>query len=154
MLSGLFLFFFSLSVTSPWAAAIGLESKTAYLARMVSYYPAAVFVNTQLPENARVYVLGDQRGYYYDREVQITPIFSKNRFTEWANDSKDAGELRSVLQQAGVTHIVFNHAEWNRLNRSYPTLRFSTLGEKNWTDLQNHGLKQLYTDSACSIYAL
>jgi len=154
LLSGLFLFFYTASVLSPFGVALGLEGREVYLTRMLNYYAAAEFVNTQTPENSRVYVLGDQRGYYYKRDVMISPVFSKNLMTEWANTAPDARTLFRQLKEEGITHILVNRPEFERLKEGYPSLRFNEHGQTNWDQMQSKLLSPLYHDRSCDVYAL
>ena len=133
---------------------MGLESPDDYLIRRVNYYAAAQYVNTQLPPKSKIYVLGDQRGFYYERQIMLNPVFSKNPFTEWANESEDAAELRIKIGAEGITHILVNRPEFERLTQAYPYLQFSPAGQANWDSLQAHGLRKVYHDLICDVYAL
>ncbi|OGR91552.1 MAG: hypothetical protein A2992_05805 [Elusimicrobia bacterium RIFCSPLOWO2_01_FULL_59_12] len=152
LLSGLFLSFYVMNFLSPFAVAAGLESRDAYLKRKLDYYGAAFFVNTQTPPESYVYVFGDQRGYYYQRKIWISPVFSKNLLIEWANASATPAELRRKIQEEGITHMVVNRLEFERL-KTYPYARFNAQGQRNWDRLLER-LVSLYRDRACEVYAL
>jgi hypothetical protein len=150
LVSGLFLFFYTTHFLSSFGVALGIETKSDYLARKLDYYPAATFVNRELPETARLYILGDQRGYYYERETVISPVFSKNPLMEWANAATDVQELAKKLQSQGITHVLINRSEFERL-KSYPYARFTEHGERNWQELQKK-MKSIYRDNACEVF--
>lgn len=155
LLSGLFLFCYVTSVFSPFKAALGLEGREAYLMRVLdnNYYGAATFVNTQTPLDSYVYVLGDQRGYYYQRKTWINPVFGKTPLIEWANVEVSPEALRQKLKREGVTHLLFNRAEFERL-KIYPYSRFNEQGQRTWDRMRSDLLKPLYHDRACDVYAL
>jgi len=153
VLSGLFLFVYAASLLSSFGAAIGLEGRESYLARVLDYYAAATFVNTLTPLDSCVYVLGDQRGYYYQRKTWISPVFSKNPLIEWANTVATPQALRQRLQQEGITHLLVNRSEYERL-KIYPYSTFSPQGQRNWDRMQSTLIRPLYHDRACDVYAL
>jgi hypothetical protein len=154
VISGLLLFFYATSYLSSWGVALGFEDKASYLSRHLNYYPAALFINSGTPVDSHVYVMGDQRGYYYERDIRITPVFSDNPLTRWTNEASDAHTLRQQLMKEGITHLVVNKAEWDRLKLSYPSLRLTAQGELIWKMLLSSELKTLYRDPACEVYAL
>jgi hypothetical protein len=152
LLSGLALLTEAMDILSPLASAVGIESREDYLLRKLDYYGAAYFINTQTPADSHVYVFGDQRGYYYNRTLSLSPVFSKNPVIEWANAGENADFIRERLKEKGVTHLVFNQQEFERL-QSYPFIRFNERGEKTWDALQSQ-LNMLYHTQSCAVYSL
>lgn len=153
ILSGIFLFFFVADVFSPFRVALGIEEREGYLSRKINYYAAASYINSHLPKNALVYIVGGQCGYYYQRNIRISPVFSKNRFAEWTNSASTPEALLQKLKQEGATHLLVNRSEMARL-RGYNSLPFNERGEANWNALQSQGSKRLYRDSHCDVFEL
>lgn len=152
--SGLFLFFFVTHIFSPFDVALGLEDKDVYLTQKIDYYGAANFINTQLPrQGVLVYVFGDQRGYYYERPIRLSPIFSLNRLVQWANAASTAEALQKKLQDEGITHVLVNRSEMKRLS-TYHFSSFDGQGERNWQGLKDHHMKTLYQDAHCDVLEL
>lgn len=152
LLSGLFLFLYVMNLFSPIAVAIGIESAPAFLTRQLDYYAAATFVNSRLPQDSHLYVFGDQRSYYYQRKIWVSPAFSRNPLMEWANTAAAPADLTNRLKAEGITHLLVNRNEFKRL-QNYPFYRFNDQGERLWKRFQTQ-TKPIYADAACDIYAL
>jgi hypothetical protein len=153
--SGLFLFFFATSIFSPFTVALGIEDRDAYLRHAIrnDYYGAAQFINTHTPKQTAVYVVGDQRGYYYQREVQVSPVFAPNPLVPWANEAASAEALRRHLKAQGFSYLLVNRSEMARLG-PYHMLNFNTRGEANWKNLLVQLAPAIYHDHDCEVFAL
>jgi hypothetical protein len=152
ILSGLFLFFWVTQTTEPFAVAMGLETRHHYLARKLTYFGAAGFINENTPANASVLLVGDQRSFYYKRRIFVSPVFSQSPLVLWANSAENAENLKQILKERGFTHVVVNRAEMRRLS-SYSILPFDEKGSRNWESLQK-SLKPEYADSFCDVFEL
>lgn len=109
------------AVKSCWGVVSGEESAAAYLSRAhptypTTYYPSAQFINTTLPESARVLVVGDARGYYLERPYILASIFDVHPLFHAANEVKDGKALFERLREAGISHLLMNVAEAARTN--------------------------------------
>ncbi len=155
IISGFLIFFHIAGLLSSFSVVFGLETRGEYLMRQLDhpYYGAAEYINHQLPEDILVYVVGDQRGYYYHKPVIVTPVFNSNPLAGWANQAADAGALRQTLRNRGITHLVINYSEMDRL-RAYNIFPWSPHGQENWTHLLTHLAHSLYKDRACEVFAL
>ncbi len=152
LLSGLFLFFYVMNLLSPFKVITGMEEAHTFLSRQLDYYPAATFINTQTPPDSHVYVFGDQRGYYYQRKIWISPAFSRNPLMQWAHDAPTSRDFIQKLKEQGITHLVVNRNEFKRL-QNYPFYRFDAQGQRLWESFQTQ-TKPIYQDKACDVYAL
>ncbi len=153
LLSNAQLFFVVGDVLSVFRVPLGFESRREYLSEKVDYFDAAAFVNT-LPQDSLTYVVGDQRGYYYNKPVLVTPVFSTNPLTDWANHAASAEDLASRLKAEHITHILINHSEFKRLDGVYHLFPFTAKGQANWDVLRSHLAKTLYEDRHCEVLAL
>jgi len=153
ILCGFGFFFIVEGVIQPFPSAIGLEGRDHYLTRQLNYYAAAQFVNG-LPDQSLVFVLGDQRGYYYNKRVIVSPVFNQNPLVAWANNASSPRELAALLKARHMTHILINRSEWARLDRSYALFPFSTLGLKNWNAFLSRFVRPVYHDAHCDVVAL
>ncbi len=153
LLSNARLFLEVADVLSLFRVPLGFESRTEYLSRKLDYFNAASFVNT-LPLDSLTYVVGDQRGYYYNRPVLVTPVFNANPLTEWANQAASADELASRLKALGITNLLINHSEFKRLDRDYHLFPFTAKGQANWDALRSRFAKTLYEDAHCEVLAI
>jgi hypothetical protein len=153
LLAGFGFFFVVEGVIEPFPPALGLESRDHYLARKLNYYPAACFIN-RLPETSLVFVLGDQRGYYYNKPVIVSPVFNQNPLVAWANGASSPEDLAARLKARGITHILVNNSELSRLDRSYNILPFTSSGRGNWEKLRSALARPVYHDAHCDVLAL
>jgi len=77
----------------------GLESQEAYILRNQETYPAFKYINENLPAEAKVWILNENRTFYCDRQyVTRAPI---------VYDTKDTGKVLTKLKSSGITHLVF-----------------------------------------------
>lgn len=84
--------------------ALGLTSRAAYLEANDPSYPAAEFINTRLPANAKLVFYGDPLGFYSNRpylwgEALHSAYIPYGRF-------HSAEDLRGWYAQHGITHIL------------------------------------------------
>jgi len=149
LLMGFGEFFVITSVIGQFPVALGLVDRDAYLARKLNYYSAARFVN-QLPDVSEVFVLGDQRGYYYNKRVMVSSAFSENPFVTWANQAASPEAFADGIKAQGFRHIVVNFVEMRRL-ANYRVFDFSQKGEKNWKAFESRLTRRLYQDNACEV---
>jgi dolichyl-phosphate-mannose-protein mannosyltransferase len=98
----------------------GSEKAADYLSRPhpsygFPYYACAAFMNAQLPADARVMTLGEERGYYVERDVISTTSFVEHPLARLLRASANGGELRDALVRNGVTHLLVNDAKIHAL---------------------------------------
>lgn len=152
IVSGFSLFFYTTGLLGSFRVIFGLDSRDSYLASKLNYFAAAQFINT-LPDTSLTYVIGDQRGYYYDRSVIVTPVFNRNPLTDWANRAATPDALVRVLKAQEITHLLINHLEMARLE-PYRIFPFTNQGRRNWDGLRQRMGKTVYRDSACEVIEL
>jgi len=153
ILCGFGFFFLVTGIIQPFPVALGLEHRDHYLARQLNYYSAAQFVNG-LSDQSLVFVLGDQRGYYYNKRVIVSPVFNQNPMVAWANNASSPRELAALLKTRHLTHILINHSEWARLEQSYALFPFSPVGLRNWNSFLAGFARPVYHDAHCDVLAL
>ena len=91
------------------------------------YYACAAFVNARLPPEARVMMLGDERGHYVERDV-IATNFAEHPLERALRAASNAEEFRAALARDGVTHILVNDA------------KIRQLGLAHWLNLDARGI--------------
>lgn len=151
--SGFVIFFYVTNVLSVFTVPLGLEDRSTFLRHRLTYYGAADFINQNTTPEASIFVLGDQRGYYYQRRVEISPVFNENPLVSWANAAATPAALVARVRQEGITHIVVNRSEMQRL-ANYNAFNFSEAGQKNWTALEERMSQKVYRDNHCEVLAL
>jgi 4-amino-4-deoxy-L-arabinose transferase-like glycosyltransferase len=154
ILGGFGFFFLVEGVIQPFPVALGIESRDHYLTRKLNYYAAAQFVNG-LPDQSLVFVMGDQRGYYYyNKRVIVSPVFNQNPLVAWANAAASSQDLAARIKARHITHILINRSEWTRLENSYDLFPFSSAGRRNWETFLSGQTRRLYHDAHCEVLAL
>jgi 4-amino-4-deoxy-L-arabinose transferase-like glycosyltransferase len=122
-----------LGVDRPFAQLIGLESRQAYLSRMLPDYDAVRYLNEHQSEVSKVLVIGDARLFYLEPPAVI------DQGLNYAHELQLAGEPRDALaglQKLGISHVLVSERElvwlihfdpeqrvqrwWNDFERSRP----------------------------------
>jgi 4-amino-4-deoxy-L-arabinose transferase-like glycosyltransferase len=83
--------------------ALGLQTRTDYLARHEPTYPAAEVANQVLPANARI-LSQEYRGFYFERPIVRENVY--RRFTRYDEQITRPGEFSLCLRRAGFTHVL------------------------------------------------
>jgi hypothetical protein len=126
---------------SPLAYLQGKETRTNYLSRMLSEYPAIEYINRNLPRTAKVYfIFTGRRVYYSDREY----------FHDWSDnpwfllkvirESIDGEEVKVKLQNKGITHLLAQDG----LLRRFLVNNLTARELKLWEQFRQDHLKSLF----------
>ncbi len=75
-------------------------------------------INSELPADAHVLMIGDARAFYFQRPVDYTVVFNRSPFIEAVRASSGAHEIIAWLRHRDYTHVLVNWAEIHRLRRS------------------------------------
>ncbi|MBK8574134.1 MAG: glycosyltransferase family 39 protein [Elusimicrobia bacterium] len=133
LISNGMLFYATEDVRGPLPVALGLISRSEYLSRKLDYYPAMLFMDRELPPDANVLFIGDQRSYYCPRRHLVPMGLLPTPLRGWAEESKDGAAFGKTLRQLGFTHLFLNIKEAKRLE-GYRVL-----------DLTEHGRDVFYS---------
>ena len=106
----------------------GKLSHDDYLTRRIAYYPATQWLNTHAPSNARVLYLGETRLLYLDRPVRFSSAYDITELARLLDP--DAPPLFQQLRSQGITHILINGREIDRLRATYDYLPISPDAER------------------------
>lgn len=98
----------------------GTLSKDDYLARRIAYYPAVQWMNTHTSLDARVLYRGETRLLYLDRPVSFSSAYDHTEIAHLL--APDAPHFFSQLRNMGITHIMINGREIERLRAGYEYL--------------------------------
>jgi hypothetical protein len=77
------------------------------------------YVNRQLPEDARLLLIGEARPFYFKRRADYGVVFNRNPFVEAARSASRPEDVIGWLRRNGYTHLLVHWAEIARLRRSY-----------------------------------
>ncbi|MDE2237341.1 MAG: hypothetical protein KGK30_05580, partial [Elusimicrobia bacterium] len=98
----------------------------------------------------KILLVGEQRGYYLEREQVVTSLQAPNGFIAWANAAADPRALAKRLAREGFAEVLYVPRELRRLGSSVGAL--SARGAANWNDLLR--VKPEFQGPACSVYAV
>ncbi len=88
-------------------------------------------LNTILDDNVRLLSVGEAEVFDIDRDIVYNTVFDESIFQEWTSAQpgyevpadeqtmKSAQEIRTILQQNGITHILVNWSEILRYRQTY-----------------------------------
>jgi len=112
---------FSRGLTPLWwqqtEAGLGFAPAEEVLARYVSYWRVVNVVNEQLPPTAKLLLVAESRLYGWEREVETEDPFHEPLLEELAAEAPSAQALASRLRAMGITHVLVNWAEAQRIAR-------------------------------------
>jgi hypothetical protein len=83
----------------------GQWSQDQFLTNLERTWPIAKWMNTNLPQNARIFNVEEVRPFYFDRTTVRERNF--NFFTDYARD-RTPGEVRDYLKGRGFSHILIH----------------------------------------------
>ena len=94
---------------------LGFQTDEEFLQLNSTQLEAFRTVNAELPENARVLLVGEPRAYGINRDIVVEDQFRTPLLVELATDSSSHEEIGERLQGLGVTHLLWNGAEAERI---------------------------------------
>lgn len=106
--------------------AFGEESRGEFLSRTLYAYDAFRFANENLPSSAKILFIGENQGYYLDRDFVSNSPLDDNIIVGIVNSSRSGEEIRNKLKEMGITHILYNASEVKRVDLNYSSF--------NWAD--------------------
>ena len=101
----------------------GKQTRAQYLSggrgKITPYYPMAQWIGENLPRDARLLVVGDGRGLYYDRSFLTDTVFDTQTLPEITKQTQDAEAIGRSLKEMGVDYLVINGLEGIRVSAEY-----------------------------------
>ncbi len=97
---------------------LGAEPADAVQRRWSSYWPAVAVVNERLPAGAKVLLAGESRSLYLERDVVVEEPFGTPLLVELSEREASAPAMADALRAQGITHVLFNAAEAERIART------------------------------------
>ena len=94
----------------PARVVLGGESREAFLARRLDYYPYYQVVNHDLPPTALVWLIDMRRDtYHLDRAAFSDFIFEDYTLTRYVRSATSVDEIRARVRADGITHLLVRH---------------------------------------------
>ncbi len=112
----------------------------------VSGFEYLGLVNHDLPPNARILLVGEARGFYFQREIDYCVAFNRNPFFELLLAEDSAHDVLAWLREQGYTHVLVHWGEIGRVAASYGlSPEIDQLEIWTWFDrLANAGLIRIH----------
>ena len=113
------------------------ETRDEFLTRNIGYYPAVHYINENLPDDARIFLIfmGHQ-GYYLDRAYYCDSSFGMKAAKGMVEASKDEHDFKEYLYSMKASHILIRldlFDKYLRDNFSEATIkRFLGLAKEYW----------------------
>ncbi len=76
-------------------------------------------VNEELPDDARLLVVGDAKAFYFNRPVEYCVVFNRNPFFTALMEADSPAAMLDWLRDRGITHVLVNWSEMRRLDATY-----------------------------------
>ncbi|MBI5595558.1 MAG: phospholipid carrier-dependent glycosyltransferase [Elusimicrobia bacterium] len=130
----------------------GAKSRRQFLEEKFDYYACAA-ATRELPPDAKVLVVGEQRGYFIERPHEVTTPMAPNRFVRLADAAPDPAGLGGSLREAGFTHLLSVPREGERLS-GYGVFAFSPRGREAWEGLGRLLVPVFQSPGRCGLFAL
>ena len=94
----------------PYMVTTGLVTKNDYLSMLVNNYSAIRYVNEHLPNNARVLMPWDGRGYYCE-SGKCLPDVDQNIWSVLVEQSEKSTEITEWLEKQCITHLLITSSD-------------------------------------------
>jgi 4-amino-4-deoxy-L-arabinose transferase-like glycosyltransferase len=109
-LNGIYIFRLYKTV-DPIPYTTGEKSRDEYISGFIPEYPVLKYINTNLPEDSRVYfVLLGKRGYYCERDY----LFNMGIMNDLIKRAGNPEDIRRGFHNMGITHLLVNYALFER----------------------------------------
>jgi hypothetical protein len=134
----------------------GKETAENYLKRVLlnSYEDLAEWTAANLPRDARLLIVGDARGVYYERNYCVNSVFDEQVLAQAARKEGDSRGIMSRLRRMGVTHLVVNTQEGVRNAEEYGHYELTEDQWRRLGEFAGMGLEPVYFKKYQAVYAL
>ncbi len=96
-------------------------------------HPVYRFVNAELPSDARLLFVNHNQGFFCDRELIADSFFEASQIADWLAPAGSVGELRRMLTERGVTHVLVEQRDWGI---AYPAALGEMLRDRKIVEMQ------------------
>ena len=102
-----------------WRAVFGGESRTSFLAGHVQCQSMAMAMQDRMAPSDKALLVGEARTYPFEVPVVTSYPFSTPPIVSAMEQSTSSRDLWAVLREQGITHVLLNLSESERLQESY-----------------------------------
>jgi hypothetical protein len=136
---------------SPRAYLLGRESRSQYLTRMLPEYPVFEYVNRNVSDGARIYLLfAGRRAYYCRRDCFYDYGENPALLLQWLRNAGDEKSVKRELDARQLTHFVIRED----LLQRYLATNLTPQQEQLWQSFARRHLKGLFSSQGFSLYQI
>jgi len=110
----------------PFDAIWGMQARQAYIQREVPYYNTISYANTAIGDTGKVLFVGEWRTFYTQVPFEADTGPDVTIICEYVNQASDLDDLVAALSRDGFTHVLYNPAAEELLQRTFGYLRFAS----------------------------
>ena len=114
--------------------AYGKETKEEFLLKNFYQYGAFEFINKNLPEDSKILFIGENQGFYCDRDYVGSSPLDINDIVEISNASENARIIYDKLKDMDITHILYNASEVKRVSNTYRSFNWKQGAEERFNE--------------------
>jgi hypothetical protein len=136
---------------SPLGYLSRAETRAGYLARTLPDYRAFDYINRNLPDSARIYLLFmARRAYYCEREYFHDLGESPATLLRVIHDAKSTAEIQVGLGRRGITHLIAREG----LLQTFLRNNLLAANANLWDDFVRTHLTKLYQDGQYAVFQI
>lgn len=134
----------------PFEVLLGFEAREEFLARFLGpHYAMAAWINTNLPQNARIVSLWEPRAYYIDRRIEPDAILDRFAHLNFLYRG-DADAIAEMWRREGFTHVLLFRAGLNdMLQTGYDPIGASEV--QTLQELEAKHLRLVYDEALLNV---
>lgn len=133
--------------------ALGRYDRDTFLAEAISGYKMIKYINQNLPPEACLLMLFDNRGYYLQREYIAEGTFEVSRIAAVIGKASSPEDILKFCQQFGITHILLHQVFWQGYSGDF-IRRFYSDFEKNFNIFSSKYLRLIKQIDKVDLYQL
>ena len=136
----------------PLEVVSGVESKDAFLRRVVPDYPGLHFAQATLPPQARVFMMWDGRGYYCDR--RCLPDVDHSGWTRLVLSDSRVPSVADSLRAMGAHYLLFSIEDADFILQHDPTEQHLQAAEFFLQSFRQACTREIYRDEWVQLFEL
>ena len=136
---------------APWPYIVGRESRVNFLTRTVPEFPVFEYVNRELPEGAKIYLIFiGRRSYYCDRDYFHDAGELPGFLLTTLRSAQNSSEVGQALARARLTHLMAQIDLLTRYLRENLTPQQAAI----WNDFVAQELHLVFQDRGYAVFHL
>jgi hypothetical protein len=136
------------------------SDRDSFLAKsQISYpnpsYSATKWINETLPANSNILFSGENKTFYLKRDYVTYSMESNLQpLMEYIKQAKDGKDLKKIIDENKITHILINYREAIRANPTYKTYYWNERDRKIFSEFWRKYIKLEYFKEGAYVYSM